>query len=142
MDESPSRRRDLGLLCLRIGPGLLFILAGWAKVSYVAGVVGLWHRLQLPFPPVFGPIHATVEFGGGILLLAGLFTRWVSLLLAVDMIGALFLVKIHTSTFIGLEWVLVWVSLALLALGAGRISVDAFLQNRRAQASRSTVYQR
>ena len=63
MNEPPSLNRDLALLGLRIGLGVLFILAGWAKVSHVAGVVGLWQRLHLPLPHLFGLIHAIVEFG-------------------------------------------------------------------------------
>jgi putative oxidoreductase len=141
--DSSSRNRDLALLGLRIGVGVLFILAGWAKVSHVAGVVGLWQRLHLPLPHVFGPIHAIVEFGGGILMIAGLFTRIVGLLLAVDMLGALFLVKVHTPTFIQQEWLAFWISLALLALGAGSLSLDAFLEQRRTKSpSQSTAYQR
>jgi len=88
MNALPSRNRDLALLGLRLGLGVLFILAGWAKVSHVAGVVGLWQRLHLPLPYVFGPIHAVVEFAGGILLIAGLFARLFGFLLAVDMLGA------------------------------------------------------
>jgi putative oxidoreductase len=142
MDESPSRNPDLALLGLRIGLGVLFILNGWGKVSHVAGDVGLWQRLHLPLPHVFAPIHAVVEFGGGILLIAGLFTRIVGFLLAVDMLGALFLVKIHTSTFIQQEWLAFWISLALLLVGAGSLSVDTILERRRSKnTSQSTGYQ-
>jgi putative oxidoreductase len=110
---------------------VLFILAGWGKVSHISGVVALWQRLHLPLPHVFGPVHAIVEFGGGILLVAGLWTRLVGLLLAVDMLGALLLVKIHTRTFIQQEWLAFWMSLALLAVGAGALSVDARLRTAR-----------
>src|SRR5579872_7126473 len=96
--ESRSTRLDLSLLGLRIGLGVFFLRAGWAKLSNTHGVVLLWQRLHLPLPGLFGPVHAIVEFGGGILLLAGLLTWLVSLLLAVDMLGALLLVKIHTPT--------------------------------------------
>ncbi|HLW46605.1 MAG TPA: DoxX family protein [bacterium] len=128
--ESRSTTLDLALLGLRIGLGVLFVRAGWAKVTNIHGVVGLWQRLHLPLPAVFGPIHAVVEFGGGILLLAGLLTWLVSLLLAVDMVGALLLVKLHTPTFINQEWLALWISLALLATGAGAISLDAYLRGR------------
>ena len=140
MTRLSARNRDLALLGLRIGLGILFLLAGWAKVSHVAGVVGLWQRLHLPLPHVFGPIHAVVEFGGGILLIAGLFTRLIAFLIAVYMLGALFLVKIHTPTFIQQEWLAFWMSLALLLLGAGSLSVDAALQRRRvSRTSQSTA---
>ena len=142
MNDPSSRNRDLALLGLRIGLGLLFIHAGWGKISHIAGVVGLGQRLHLPLPAVFGPVLAIVELGGGSLVIGGLLTRLVALLLALDMLGALFLVKIHTSAFIGEEWLAFWIGLALLAFGAGSFSLDAFLQNRRAQGtSQSKVYQ-
>lgn len=128
--ESRPTTLDLAPVALRIGLGVLFIRAGWAKVTHVSGVVALWQRLHLPLPGVFGPIHAYVEFVGGILLLAGLLTWLVSLLLAIDMAGALWLVKLHTPTLINQEWLAFWISLALLAMGAGAISLDAYLRGR------------
>jgi len=127
--------RDLALLCLRFGLGILFLRAGWAKVSSLAGIIGLWQRLHLPAPHVFGPVHAVVEFGGAILLLAGGLTRVTAFLLAVDMVGALLLVKIHTpATFIGVEWLALWMSLALLVTGAGGYSLDARFRRGRSPA--------
>lgn len=134
--ESRAMGQDLALLGLRIGFGIFFVRAGWGKVTNIHGVVALWQRLHLPLPGVFGPVHAFVEFGGGILLLAGLLTWLVSLLLAVDMLGALFLVKIHTPTFISQEWLAFWISLALMGTGAGALSLDAYLRNR---GTRGTV---
>jgi len=126
IDKPRSPAQDAALLCVRIGLAVLFLRAGWAKISSIAGVVALWERLHLPLPHLFGPIHAIVEFGGGILLLLGLLTRVVSFLLAVDMLGALFLVRIHTpATFVSQEWLAFWMSLALLAAGAGAYSLDA-----------------
>jgi putative oxidoreductase len=109
MNDPSSRNRDLALLGLRIGLGLLFIHAGWGKISNIAGVVGLGDRLHLPLPAVFGPVLAIVELGGGFLIIGGLLTRLVALLLALDMLGALFLVKIHTS-------VAMWTIQRLLAM--------------------------
>ena len=132
-NEVRTRGRDLAFLCLRIGLGVFFIDSGWAKVENTARVVALWQRLHLPLPHVFGPIHAAVEFGGAILLFVGLFTRPVAVLLAADMLGALFLVKIHTTTFISQEWLALWMALALLFGGAGALSLDS-LRRRRRQA--------
>jgi putative oxidoreductase len=141
MHEPTSSNRDFALLGLRIALGVLFIQAGWGKVAHIAGVVALGQRLHLPLPAVFGPGLAIVEFGGGFLIIGGLLTRPIALLLALDMLGALFLVKIHTPAFIGAEWLAFWIGLALLAFGAGSFSLDAFLQNRRAQGTlQSKVY--
>ncbi|HLN13992.1 MAG TPA: DoxX family protein [bacterium] len=123
--ENRASARDFAFLCLRIGLGVFFLRAGWAKVEHISGVVGLWQRLHLPLPGFFGPIHAAVEFGGALLILLGLFTRPAAILLAVDMLGALFLVKIHTPTFFSQEWLAFWISLALLLGGAGTCSLDA-----------------
>ncbi len=141
MNEPTANNRDFALLGLRIALGVLFIQAGWAKVSHIAEVVALAQRLHLPLPAFFGPGLAMVELGGGFLTIGGLLTRLIALLLALDMLGALFLVKIHTPTFIGVEWLAFWIGLALLAFGAGSFSLDAFFQNRRAQgSSQSKVY--
>lgn len=128
--KSRSSSLDFALLLLRLGLGVVFLRAGWAKLSNVPGVVGLWQKLHLPLPGVFGPVHAVVEFGGGILILVGLLTWLASLLLAVDMLGALLLVKWHSPTFFSVEWLAFWISLALLAGGAGAISLDAYLRGR------------
>ena len=135
MSQLQSRSFDLAMLGLRVGLGCFFLRPGWAKVTAVSGVIGLWQRLHLPLPAVFGPIHAVVEFGGAILLFPGLLTRWIGLLLSVDMAGALLLVKLQRPPFFGQEWLALWVGLALLAVGAGAFSVDALLRQRRARGS-------
>lgn len=131
MSPPRSANPDVAILCLRIGSGALFIAHGWPKLSDLAGNVALWQHLHLPLPVVFGPVQAVVEFLGGILLLCGLLTRLVALLLVVDVVGAILVVDIHTGAIIGLEWLAMWVSLALLGSGAGSWSLDAFLRNRR-----------
>jgi uncharacterized membrane protein YphA (DoxX/SURF4 family) len=76
-----SRAQDLAVLCLRIGLGVFFVRPGWEKFSSVPGIIGLWHRLHLPLPSVFGPVDALVEVGGSISMLVGLFTRVFGVLL-------------------------------------------------------------
>jgi putative oxidoreductase len=126
-----SANPNLIALGLRIGLGALFVAHGWPKLSDLAGNIALWQHLHLPLPAVLGPVQAVVEFLGGILLLCGLLTRAVGFLLAVDALGAILVVDVHTGMIIGLEWLALWVSLALLASGAGAWSLDEFLRNRR-----------
>jgi putative oxidoreductase len=131
--------QGLAMICLRIGLGLMFIMYGWAKITHVSGVVGMWERLHLIAPPVMGPIHAGVEFFGGLLILVGLLTRVWGFLLAIDMIGAIVIVKTPAAApFAGpggwsLEWLALWMALALLAGGGGFLALDTLLLKKPAQ---------
>ncbi len=147
MGEGRLRGQDLALLCLRIGLGVLFIVQGWAKVTHIGGVVAMWQTLHLFTPPIMGPIHAAVEFLGGILLIAGLLTRLWGLLLAIDMIGALALVRIRAVEFAppggwSLEWLALWIALALFAGGGGALSLDGRLARGRTQGRREPAHAR
>lgn len=75
-----DKYRDVGLLILRVGIGLMFVAHGlpkvlggpekWAKLGAVMGVFGL------DFAPAFwGFMAAVSECGGGALLALGLFAR-------------------------------------------------------------------
>jgi putative oxidoreductase len=63
---------------------------------------------------------------GGIFLLVGVVTRIAAALLIIDMIGAIFLVKISKG-FVGgyeLDFLLMAICISLLLTGPGRISVE------------------
>ncbi|MDP3981164.1 MAG: DoxX family protein [Chlamydiota bacterium] len=75
-----TKLQNVGLLILRIGIGLAFIIHGWPKIT---GGPEVWTKLGaamgmlgISFIPVFwGFLAACSEFIGAILLLTGLFTR-------------------------------------------------------------------
>ena len=73
----------------------------------------------------FFPLHSRARKGENLSSSSGeeksRFTRLIGFLLAVDMLGALFLVKIHTSTFIQQEWLAFWISEGHRGLAAGPI---------------------
>jgi len=119
--------------------GTLFIAHGWPKLSNLAGNIRLWQSLHLPLPAVLGPAQAVVEFFGGTVLLAGLGTRLISFLLAVNVLGAILVVDIHNGTIIGLEWLALWVSLGLVGSGAGSWSLDELLRSRSAPSGPGAV---
>jgi putative oxidoreductase len=87
---SLTKYRDFGLLLLRVGLGVAFILHGWPKITGGPQLwTGLGSNVDLPLPAVFGFMAALGEFGGGSLLVLGWFFRPACILLLLTMLGAL-----------------------------------------------------
>lgn len=125
---------DVTHAILRIGVGLLFLQHGLQKIF------GLFGGRQVPLTSLMG-VAGILELAGGVLLIAGLFTRAVAAVLLVEMIVAF--VKAHLPR----GWVPIenGGELALLyaatfvffaAHGAGAFSVDASLARRRPMSGR------
>jgi putative oxidoreductase len=62
---------------------LLFVPAGWGKLSGFSGVVGYIASKGVPLPEVCAAIAIAAELGLGLALLVGFKTRWVALFLAI-----------------------------------------------------------
>lgn len=79
----------LAPLALRIYLAPIFILAGWGKLKDLESTAYYFGEyLGLPLPELMALLAGTTEFFGGIALLAGLATRWISLPLMVTMLVA------------------------------------------------------
>ena len=134
-----SRERegdDLGLLVLRIGIGVMFILVHggpkllggperWEQVGGAMAVLGI-----TAFPVAWGLAAACAEFLGGIGVLLGLWTRWACGFLTFTMAVA---ATMHLTRGDGwgvashaIEVGTVFLSLTLI--GPGAYSVDRLLQ--------------
>ncbi len=85
-----SLLRDLAALLGRILIALLFIPAGWGKITGFAGTAGYIASMGLPLPTVAAALAIVIELGGGLLLLVGYKTRWAALALLVFLIVAAF----------------------------------------------------
>jgi len=130
-----DRMQPLGLLALRLVVGTIMIGHGYGKVfhgglaQHVARVSSLGLPGWLAYPSAF------TEFFGGILLVIGLFTRFVSLAFMIDMLVAMW--KIHWKNGMfgkgGYELVLTLatIAFALIFFGAGPIAVDALRGGRK-----------
>ncbi|WIJ45949.1 DoxX family protein [Curtobacterium citreum] len=124
---------SIGLTVLRIILGVVFIAHGAQKFAQgIPNVTQGFAGMGVPLAEVAAPVVAGLELVGGVLLVAGVATRVVGLLLAVDMVVAGLLAHATAGFFAqdgGFEYVLVLAvaSVAVALTGPGRFSVDALV---------------
>ncbi|GAA2941640.1 DoxX family protein [Microbacterium luteolum] len=138
---APSAATSTGLLVLRVVVGAIFAAHGAQKIfEYtLPGTIGSFAGMGIPLPEIAAPVVAFVELVGGILLIAGFFTRPVGILLAIDMAVALVAVHLPAGLWVGeggYEFVAVLgvAALALAFTGAGKFSLDRALLRGRVPA--------
>ena len=125
MSNSENKYVDLAPLLLRIGVGVIFIIAGWGKITGIEGTQGFFGNLGIPLPGIMAWVVAIVEFVGGIMVLLGAYARIPYLLLAIIMVVALLTTKIGGEfSAARLDLMLLLASLALYFMGSGKYSVD------------------
>ena len=124
-----EKLKPLGLLLLRVALGASFIFHGYPKLNHPAQALKEFSGYGLP--SYFAYISGILEVFGGGLLIAGLFTRGVALLLTIEM--GLILARTITRSpgfyaFGRYEMPLLLdaMALAIVTMGAGLISIDAF----------------
>ncbi len=135
-----DRHRDKGLLILRVGIGIMYMCHGFPKLT--AGpeawtkLGGALSAVGINFAPTFmGFMAAISEFGGGLLLVLGLFTRPACFFLLITMVVAMLMHIRSGDPFVkyshALESAILFFS--LLFIGPGKISLDEKLskKNRR-----------
>lgn len=121
---------DLALLLLRLFMGGTFLVYAIKKVQGFDNYVVLFSdKLDLPFPMINLYLVMAVEGIGGILLILGVLTRFISIPLIFTMVVAFFLVNINNgfaASNFGVEVPLAYISIliVLFAFGSGKISVD------------------
>ena len=135
---TPTQRRlGVALLILRLALGAVFIVHGGQKLFIMgpSGTGGMLMQMRIPAAGVIGPILAVVEPLAGVGVLLGLFTRLAGLAIACDMLGAILTFHIHNGFFVpgGVEFVMMnfATGLALAILGAGPLSIDRAIDQRR-----------
>ena len=119
--------KDLALLLLRIGVGVIFIVAGWGKITGMEGTQNFFGNIGIPLPELMAWVVALIEFLGGILILIGYKVQIPAILLAIIMLVAILLVKLSGDNIfrgLRLELMLMLTSLAVAMLGTGKYSLD------------------
>jgi uncharacterized membrane protein YphA (DoxX/SURF4 family) len=147
----PTTSAPRATLLIRMMAGTVFVSEGILKFVYTNQGVGRFTKLGFPFPATTATVIGVFEIVGGLLLLAGLYTRLVSIGFSVEMIVAMLTTKV--SLYLGTSplalpaappktgiWAVLhetrsdWAQLLccafLVLVGAGALSLDA----RRARA--------
>lgn len=135
LGSSPlGRTADLGPLFLRVGVGIVMAWHGWQKFDGgVSNFAGFLESLNVPAPEVVAWLQVAAEGVGGLLLIAGLLTRLVTIPLIAILIGAIWLVKADVGFIVPngagaeLDVALLAGLFGLLFIGPGRLSLDAML---------------
>ena len=124
--------RDLGLLLIRLMLAVVFIYHGQSKLfGGLEGFAGYLGTLGVPMPQVSAFLAALAEFGGGLILAAGVAFRYTLPPVVFTMLVAAF--KAHGGKFSGqdggMEYplTLAVITAALIFTGAGGIGLDRFL---------------
>ena len=125
-----AAQSSIGYLLVRVLTGFILAQAGYAKF-FVAGIGEITHRFEswgVPLAQLFAPLVGALELIGGILLIAGLFTRYVSILFFIEFIVAVYTKWVPMGQgYAGarIDLLILVAALLFATNGAGRISVDA-----------------
>lgn len=129
-----DRLQPLALLFMRLALGAIMVAHGYHKVFG-----GLHHHAQmvggLGLPGWLGYVSSFAEFLGGLLILAGFFTRVAACAVCVDLVVAIWKVHLHNGLMgspdrPGYEFPLAAATLAfaLIFFGGGPIAIDHVLR--------------
>jgi len=114
----------------RILLAAIFIISGFGKLMAPAGTIGYIASAGLPFASIAFAAAVAVELGGGLLLVAGIKTRYVAAILALFSVVTAFAFHGNVSDQNQMIHLLKNIAMAggllqVVAFGAGAWSVDA-----------------
>lgn len=129
-----DRLQPLALLVMRLSLGAIMTAHGYHKVF--GGLHNFAHMVGgMGLPAWLGYLAAFTEFLGGLLILAGFFTRLAAFALCIDLVVAIWKVHLHNGLMgapdrPGFEFPLAVGALAfaLIFFGAGPIAFDHVLR--------------
>jgi len=126
-----TKLQDTALLVARILMPILFIVAGWGKINGYTATAG--YMTSMGVPSFFLPLTILLEFGGGLAILFGFFTRTTALITAIFTI--LTAVIFHTDFAQGVNQMMFMKNLSiaggffvLFASGPGAFSIDRLIK--------------
>ncbi|HTW78433.1 MAG TPA: DoxX family protein [Terracidiphilus sp.] len=138
-----NRMQSPLLLAIRLFWGWEFGSDGWGKLHNLDRVTNYFTTLNLPAPHLTALSVGLIEFVGGVLLAAGIFTRLTALVLFVNMSVAFWTAE--RDAFLGLftnpdkfaaadAYAYWFVALLILILGPGFFAIDTIISRKLAKA--------
>lgn len=122
------------LLLVRFTMGWGFFLTGKGKLLNLERTTNYFDSLEIPFPQLQAILAGSTEMIGGLLLLVGLGTRFISIPLAFTMVVA-YLTAHRDEAFLSLSdftdqapFPFLMAVLVTMAFGAGHLSLDRLLK--------------
>lgn len=133
MTKYLNKLQPFALMALRVVLGVIMLAHGWSKVS---GGIGRHMETvsRIGFPSWMAYFSTGAEFVGGMLLIAGLFTRFAALFVFATMMVAV--VKVHWGRLTGdggmeLPLMLAASAFLLMFFGGGPIGADWLVGGKR-----------
>jgi putative oxidoreductase len=150
--SNPPVMGPASILFIRLMTGAVFFWEGLLKFTYPNQGVGRFTKLGFPFPEYTAHFVGTMEIIGGLLILFGLLTRFITFYFIIQMIVAVLTTKI--SLYLGTsplplppappkvgfwavlheirsDYAQIMTSIFLLIEGPGRKSLDYILRKRK-----------
>lgn len=150
--SNPPLDAPRATVLMRVMAGGVFLSEGILKFVYTNQGVGRFTKLGLPMPHLTANFVGALEIVGGLMLILGLFTRFIAIPFIIEMIVAILSTKI--GLFLGTsplplppspptvgfwavmheirsDYAQIATSLFLLIVGPGAWSLDAVLRGRR-----------
>lgn len=147
----PATAPDATVL-LRLMAGGVFLWEGILKFVYTNQGVGRFTKIGLPFPELTANFIGVLEIVGGLLLIGGLLTRFISFIFIIEMIVAILSTKI--SLYLGTsplplppappqvgfwavlheirsDYAQILTCAFLLVAGSGKLALDALVAKRK-----------
>ena len=122
-----------GLVPLRIAVGLVFVMHGGQKlfVFGLAGTADIMGKLGIPLATLAAAIVMAAELLGGLAIILGLYARWAGAALAIEMLVAIPVARLHGGFFapygFEFEFALLGACLTFAAFGTGGASLDRLI---------------